>query len=305
MYSPGNIVFARCTTCSDAACCWVGKLEYVFTGPWQILEALHGGLYSIEHCHNKKWWNKKHAADLTPYLQELIPFAPIVGANRNYGQLHKPIGKHLFKEAGIKGFTPPLPYQVPTGYLNVGVRDFHWPTLAEWNSKLNPFPWWDVKKHRLMLSNDNSFCPPVMYTGPPPSPPTMPCHKDTPSTITTLSPLIISSSNKLFFISSKIGGADCCEWQLVWVGFEDSVALYLSCIQDGHFLVDFYMSHPTKVRYNAIKQCFWLQYSNRNTPKFGTLDVHLITPSDTLADCAACLHLIPVCIWVNLTHSNT
>jgi hypothetical protein len=65
------------------------------------------------------------------------------------------------------------------------------------------------------------------------------------------------------------------------------------------------MSHPANVRYNAINQRFWLQYCNRNTPTFDTLDAHLITPSDTLADCAARLHLIPVRPWVNLTHGNT
>ncbi len=140
IYSPGDIVFACRATHSDAAHGWVGKLEYAFSGPWQILEALHGGLYSIEHCHNKKCQVKKHATDLTPYPQELIPFAPINGANTHYGHLHKPIGDHPFKEAGIKGFTPPSPFQVPTGYLDIGVGDFHWPTLAELNDKLDPFP---------------------------------------------------------------------------------------------------------------------------------------------------------------------
>ncbi len=89
------------------------------------------------------------------------------------------------------------------------------------------------------------------------------------------------------------------------MAFKDFVALYLSCLQDGRFLVDFYMSHPADVRYNTINQCFWLQYYNHNTPTFGTLDAHLITPSDTSADRAARLHLIPVCAWVNLTHGNT
>jgi hypothetical protein len=65
------------------------------------------------------------------------------------------------------------------------------------------------------------------------------------------------------------------------------------------------MSHPANVRYNAINHRFWLQYCNRNTPTIGTLDEHLITPSDTLADRAAHLYLIPVCAWVNLTHGNT
>jgi hypothetical protein len=110
------------------------------------LEALHGGLYSIEHCHNEKCQDKKNAAYLTLYLQELIPFAPINGADTRYGQLHKPIGKHPFKEVGIKGFTPPLPFQVPTGYLGIGVGDFHWPMLAELNNELDPFPWRDDKE---------------------------------------------------------------------------------------------------------------------------------------------------------------
>ncbi len=97
IYSPGNIVFARWATRSDAACGHVGKLEYAFTGPWRVLEALHGSSYSIEHCHNEKRCDKKHAADLTPYPQELIPFVPIDGADTRYGQLHKPIGENTFK----------------------------------------------------------------------------------------------------------------------------------------------------------------------------------------------------------------
>ena len=294
IYSPGDIVFACRATCSDAARGRVGKLEFAFTGPWRILEALHGGSYSIEHCHNEKQRDKKHAADLTPYPQELIPFAPVDGADTRYGQLHKPIGEHPFKEAGIKGFTPTSPFKVPASYLNVGIEDFHWPTLAELNDKLDPFPWENDEERRLILSDDNSVCPPVMYTGPPPSPPPMPRHEHTPPSITTLSPLIISSSNKLFFISSKIGTADCREWRLVRVAFEDSVALCPSCLQDGRFLVDFYMSHPANIRYNAINQRFWLQYRNQTTATFGTLDAHLITPSDTSEARAARLHLIPL-----------
>jgi hypothetical protein len=194
------------------------------------LEALHGGSYSIEHCHNEKHRDKKHAADLTPYPQELIPFVPIDGADTRYGQLHKPIGENPFKEAGIKGFTPSSPFRVPVGYLDVGVGDFRWPSLAELNDELDPFPWQDDEERCLILSDHDSFCPDVMYTGPPPLHPTLPRHDDTPPTITTLSPLIISSSDKLFFIPSRIGTADCREWRLVRVAFEDSVALYPSCL---------------------------------------------------------------------------
>jgi hypothetical protein len=63
VYSPGDIVFARRATCSDAAHGRVGKLEYAFMGPWRITASLHGRSYSLKHCHNAARTKKKHAAD--------------------------------------------------------------------------------------------------------------------------------------------------------------------------------------------------------------------------------------------------
>ncbi len=85
VYSPGDIVFARRATRSDSA---RGKLEYKFTGPWQVVAPLHKGLYLLEPCLHPKRTEKKHAADLTPYPSELIPFEPVDGANMQYGQLY-------------------------------------------------------------------------------------------------------------------------------------------------------------------------------------------------------------------------
>ncbi len=120
-----------------------------------------------------------------------------------------------------------------------------------------------------------------------------------------MAPTIISSTDKLFFIAHKIGTADCRKWRLVRVAFQDSISLYPSCLQDGRFLVDFYTAHPSDVRFNAINQCFWLQYRDHNAPTFETMDAHLITPSDTSANRAAHHHLVPVRCWVNLTHGDT
>jgi hypothetical protein len=94
---PANIIFTRHATCSDASKGRVGKLEYKFTGPWQIIESLKGALYAIKHCLTPTWKEKKHASDLTLYPSELIPFKPIDGADTRYGQLYKPIGAHPFK----------------------------------------------------------------------------------------------------------------------------------------------------------------------------------------------------------------
>jgi hypothetical protein len=88
VYSPGDIVFAHCATRSDAARKRVSKLEYKFTGPWQVVAPLYGGSYSLEHCLHPKRTMKKHAVNLTPYPSELIPFKPVDGADTRYGQLH-------------------------------------------------------------------------------------------------------------------------------------------------------------------------------------------------------------------------
>ena len=87
VYSPGDIVFVHCATHSDASRERVGKLEYKFTGPWRILELLHGGSYSLEHCLHPKHTDKKHASDLMPYPPKLVPFKPVDGADTRYGQL--------------------------------------------------------------------------------------------------------------------------------------------------------------------------------------------------------------------------
>ena len=104
----------------------------------------------------------------------------------------------------------------------------------------------------------------------------------------------------------KIGIAECYELHLVHVAFQDSsILLYPPCLQDGCFLVEFYMAHLADAHYNAINQCYWLQYRHHNSPTFSTIDVHLITPSDNSANCSLYHWLITVRSWANLTHGNT
>jgi hypothetical protein len=236
----------------------------------------------------------------------LIPFEPVDGADTRYGQLYRPIGANPFKEAGLKGFEPPTPFQVALHFLDVGdFKDFRWPTLSELNDDLDPYPWRNDDERRLILSDDPPVITPVMYNGPPPSPPAPHDHTSTPPTITELAPKIIASSDKLFFIAYNLGSSTCREWRLVRVAFTDSIALYPSALQDGRFLVEFYVLHPSDVRYNATNQRYWLQYSERNGISNGHLDAHLITPSDTSEDRALRHHLRPVRCWVNLTHGDT
>ncbi len=208
VYTPDDIVFACCADWSDALKGCVGKLKFSFTGPWRVLGSAVGGSYNIEHCYHPTQRMKKHTADLAPYLAELIPFKPIDGPDTQYSQLHKVINPHLFKEAGISGFLPPQPFRVPAKFINVSnYTDFWWPTISELNDDIKEFPWSSDEECRQYFEDDTPFCPSIMYTGAPPEPPVLPHvpEHSTPS-ITSLAPLIISSSDKLFFLSHSIGG---------------------------------------------------------------------------------------------------
>jgi hypothetical protein len=100
VYSVGDIVFSRQATCSDLKRGQVDKLMHPFTGPWRIVKSLPGASYQIEFCEKPSRRDKKHAADLSPYPPELIPFEPLDSADSRYGRLYKSIGKSPYKEAG-------------------------------------------------------------------------------------------------------------------------------------------------------------------------------------------------------------
>ena len=164
------------------------------------------------------------------------------GADNRYNQLYKPIGASPFNEAGINGFTPPQPFQLPSHFLTKGdFHDFHWPAISESNDKISPFPWIDDDECSHVLSGDDIAIEPILYTGPPPllvsyRPPEIP-------PLSTLVANIINSSDKLFFVSHSLGNPSACERRLVRVAFSDSTSLSPSCLQDGCFLVNFYTLH--------------------------------------------------------------
>jgi hypothetical protein len=65
----------------------VDKLQYAFTGTWQVMAVLSGASYSLEHCGHKGHTNRKHASDLLPYPPKLIPFTLLDGVDTCYSQL--------------------------------------------------------------------------------------------------------------------------------------------------------------------------------------------------------------------------
>jgi hypothetical protein len=283
---------------------WI--LQYAFTGPWKVTAALKGALYELEHCSTPSQKEKKHASNLSSYPTELIPFKPVDGPDTWYGQLYKPIAAHPFKEAGIKGFTPMSPFKITSHLLTTDHNSaFHWPSLSELNNKIVPFPWSSEEERRKFLTGDSILTLLVMYTGPPLAAPTYPCPANPP--LNTLTRSIIQSSDKLFFIFKSIGQNDACKWRLVCVAFQESMSAYPSCLQDGHFLLDFSICHPSNSQVNAINQRYWLQYHtlSKLLNPLSSTDTHLIRPYDTLEDYVTRHKLCPFRKWLNLTHIDT
>ncbi len=304
IYSIRDTIFARRATWSDAGQGQVDKLTYTFTGPWLVTAKLDGASYEIEHVSTKRK-DKKHASDLTPYPAELIAFKPLDGADNQYGQLNPKLSKHPHREAGIKWFTPPTPFLVPVNFVCAeNLLAFHWPTLFELNDELFPYPWSPGEMDDY-TSIDSTLTAPGFYTGPLPSAPQCLAPSIPPSAV--LAQLIIRSSDRLFFISNSIGSGNSQEWRLIRVAFDMSMASYPSCLINGRYLVDFYISHPSDSRYNAINKRFWLQYHDRDDTLLGstTANTHLIRPSDTSKSYASRHNLIPYRKYINLIHLDT
>ena len=84
-------------------------------------------------------------------------------------------------------------------------------------------------------------------------------------------------------------------------------ASYSSCLVDGRYLVDFYISHPSDYRYNAINQRFWLQYHSRGDilANSTSANTHLLRPTDSSETYADRHKLLPLRKYINLTHTDT
>jgi hypothetical protein len=238
--------------------------------------------------------------ELSPYPAELLPLQPLNGSDKQYNQLHKKISKNLYIQAGIKGFEPPTPFKISAQYLTKDKGlDFSWPTLAKLNKDLFPYPWSFGKEFNAHFIGNAANPSPGFYTGPPPLAPKYSSPTIPPATI--LAQQIIASSDKLFFISYSIGSGDVREWRLVRVAFKATMSLYPSCLVDSHYLVDFYLPHPSDFRFNAINKQFWLQYHSHDdiVGPNNSAYTHYIQPLETSEAYANQHKLLPYCRYVN------
>ncbi len=175
-----------------------------------------------------------------------------------------------------------MPFRVSVNFLTADTGlNFSWPTFAELNEEIFPYLWSFRKEFNTHL-DDNSIIPsPGFYTGPPPSAPKYSAPNIPPANI--LAQHFIESSDRISFIYHRIVSGDVQEWCLVHVVLEANMSPYSSCLVDGRYLVDFYLSHSNDYWYNAVNKTFWIQYHSRDNIFGPTLlaYTHYICPSNT------------------------
>ena len=128
-----------------------------------------------------------------------------------------------------------------------------------------------------------------------------------PPSIQELHRRLVGSRHCLFFIAFPLPGSDTREWNLVRVVYKASLSANQNCLQDGRFLVDFYILHPEDKTYNATNQRYWLEYHRKETilqAEHGTT-YHLLRPSAESETYTKAKGLIPYRRWVYLCDAAT
>jgi hypothetical protein len=321
IFQIGDHVFARRSVKSDKKKGRVGKTQYAHTGPWEVIEKLAGGSYKLQHCKSKQQ-NKKHASDLSPCPRDLVPFTPIHGADNTFGQINKQIQQKSYLDAGIDGFPPANPFKVhvtfaqASGISNPNLEPF--PSLSELDDELGDRPivddicTTDEDQHSHIMDIYTGILEPASSLNnivetralsPAPSPQNN--AQDIPARpFSQLIVDIVKSDDKLLFIAFQSETSTYREWHLVQVNFTSTMSQHPSAMQDGKFLVEFLIAHPSDSKFNEPNKRYWTEFHHC----FGSYKLHeqyhLVKPSiDRPAYCRK-NSLVPFSQWVNLNHSD-
>ena len=120
--------------------------------------------------------------------------------------------------------------------------------------------------------------------------------------IPELNALLSMSEDKLFFIAYNLPNSMKKEWQLVRVAYSVTLAMHPHCVEDGRYLVVFYIRHPEDASFNAPNQRYWLDYHHGpSTIRSDHAKIyHLIQPTTDSDRYAIANGLIPYRQWVYL-----
>jgi hypothetical protein len=212
------------------------------------------------------------------------------------------MSKQPYKLAGLEGYEPAQPWAQPIASAQMSKLDSQenlpFLSLAEMD---NDFDGWPDKVNPFLHKE-------------PPQTPEIPIP-DQPILITTAIPLrtvqkliadIIQSEDTLFFINHSVTATEGRkEWKLIQVNFEKSIQQQPACLQNGRFLVDFYIEHHQDKSLDIRDRSFWLEYHKSNSHKTISTQYHILQPSQFSSKTATDKDLVPYREWLNLSDPTT
>lgn len=112
----------------------------------------------------------------------------------------------------------------------------------------------------------------------------------------------MSSKDKLFFINYSLPANTRKGCKLVQLQLEQSLLKCPSCMQDGWFLVDFYILHPDKKATSVEDKRFWIKYHEKLNQKTIGEHYHIIKPSEVSPEQDKHKGLVPYCKWFEFSN---
>ena len=111
---------------------------------------------------------------------------------------------------------------------------------------------------------------------------------------------LINGSNNLLFVVFE------GKWRLVGVAYTDTMSIHPACLQDGRFLVDFYILHPKDHLFGVPNQRFWLEYHRPGSSAFARWksSYHLVQPTKESHLYAKSRGLVPYRQWMYILHDT-
>jgi hypothetical protein len=246
---------------------------------------------------NAKATIKKHGSNLYLSPQSLVPFKQSASSDTQFSNLNKESISEPYKLIRLEGYQPAQPWAASAAAAKLNLAEImhipRFPTVQEMDDEFNGFPELGnpfVNREHSTPTTSSKNKDSVIIT--------LPARIRTKTTIITD---LVASEDKLFFIAyGQYRDQQRKEWKLVRVDFEESIRQHPSCLQDGRFLVEFFIEHHRDANIDICSRRYWLEYHKSNAHKTLSANCHILQPSQYSLEIAKSKQLVPYREWVNL-----
>jgi hypothetical protein len=320
-----DLVFTNVQVQSKSKDNQVKKLSYTRRGPYKIIKTHPSGSYDLKLTTSQSSSIiKKHGSELILCPKHLIPHQPLHSSDQIYSEINKKIIKNPFSRAFIEGYTPTKPWEAAAAamlQISQSTEDSsiipEFPPVEQldakydsWPESGNPFTPTIYFKHddistassSSQSKESSSNTDPIIHNTSvtPNLTSNATLNHGSIQPFPSLIQSIISSNDKLFFITYNLPNQSQKEWKIVQLDFNQSMKKYSNCLQDGKFIMNFLIEHPKDSSIPFQFKRLWLEYHKILSPKKLHSQFHIIQPSDISQKLAIKQDSTPYREWVNL-----